>query len=249
MSFTVSSDFPTGTTGVVVFRRKEWLTSVAEGLIPPADVTATLAGTPPAIAQVLRPSQEEGVSPDFTYEVFIRLDGHNEMKGTLFLTDDCDLGTTIQFTTPADPALFVTKAEYEADLEAAGNPASQEDLDALEAVVDGIAADVIAAEDAITQEVSDRIADVNAEQARAEAAEAALDTRLDAEETASGILDTRLDTAEADITAVEADVDDILDGSAIGRIINTDDEGTTIFIGATTPTGMVTGDIWLDPTP
>jgi hypothetical protein len=63
VTFTVSSDFPVGTTGTVVFRRKEWLTSVAEGIIPPAEVTATI--TSHAISQALRPTTETGVSPSF----------------------------------------------------------------------------------------------------------------------------------------------------------------------------------------
>jgi hypothetical protein len=178
-TFHVTSEFPAGTTGSVTFRRKEWLTDAAGVLIPPADVVATLAGSPPAIDQVLRASQEAGVSPDFSYDVLINLDGHAEMKGVLFLTADADLGTAIQFTSPANPDLFVTKAEFEELVVATGDPASQADLLALEAVVDTDIANLDA-------EISRAEAAESAEVTRAEAAEDALDTRVTTLEGAGG---------------------------------------------------------------
>jgi hypothetical protein len=196
-TFHVTSEFPAGTTGSVTFRRKEWLTDAGGVLIPPADVVATLAGSPPAIDQVLRASQETGVSPDFSYDVLINLDGHAEMKGILFLTANADLGTAIQFTSPANPDLFVTKAEFEELVVATGDPASQADLLALEAVVDtdidNLDAEISRAEgaestltSALAAEVTRAEAAESAEVTRAEAAEDALDTRVTTLEGAGG---------------------------------------------------------------
>jgi hypothetical protein len=98
---------------------------------------------------------------------------------------------------------------------------------------------------ALKAEVDARIADVDAEQARAEAAEAVLDGRLDALEprmdTAEGdivALEGRMDTAEGDIVALEGRMD-----SAEGRL--DDLESLTVYIADVvtreTPSGAVDG--------
>lgn len=209
MTFTVSSDFPVGTTGTVVFRRKEWLTSVAEGIIPPAEVTATI--TSHAISQALRPTTETGVSPSFQYEVDLNIDGQTQMRGFMELTENSELSDVFNWTTPPNPDIFVLKSEFENLTEALGDPVSRTEFTALSGdvttVTAGLAAEITARGVDVDAEQTARIADVDAEETRATGVEAGLDTRVTTLEGASAGSDFVLDI-EADFGAVGDGVTD-----------------------------------------
>jgi hypothetical protein len=269
-SYNVIGEFAAGSVGNVVFRRRVWLNDNGT-LVPPQEVTATLAGSPPGFTQTLRATTETGVSPEgWTYEVFINLDGHEQLVGSMFLTDHSDLADVFQWEDVASPEFYATKGELSAFQVALGNPASQADLDTEEAAR-------IAADSALDTRLDTAESDLDTldlaldvETAARIAADTALDGRLDTEEAATIALDARLDTAEAELATIPTAVG-ATDGKMLqvasntyvlvdepsggtGRVINSDsDPGDTIYIGITEPTDppfdLEVGDLWIDTTP
>lgn len=197
-SYNVTGEFAAGSAGSVIFRRKVWLNDNG-ALVPPADVTATLAGSPPGFVQSLRATNETGVSPeDWSYEVIVRITGQDDLVGSMFLTANADLVDVFQYVAVDTGEFYATKGELSAfEAEVASGSASQAALDAEEAAR-------VAADSALDTRL-------DAE----EAATTSFDSRLDAEEALSITFDTRLDTAEADINTEEtarAAADTALDG-------------------------------------
>lgn len=261
-SYNVTAEFAAGSAGTVTFRRKVWLNDNG-ALIPPADVVATLAGSPPGFVQSLRATTEVGVSPEgWHYEVLINLTGHEELVGTMLLTAHSELADVFQWEDLSTPEFYATKGDLSGLTAAIGDPASSAELAAEEAARE--AAD-LAFEQAIGDEETARLA-----------GDAALDTRLDtAELTISGhttqIADheTRLDDLELlpelpdPVGESDGDILTIATNAwvvaapptgGIGAVINSDgDPGDTIYIGITEPTdppfALEVGDLWIDTTP
>lgn len=219
-TYHVTAEFPAGAAGTVYFERKEWLNDHG-AIVPPATDTAVLSGSPPEIDKVLRATSEDGVSPTFQYHVRIELTGQEEIIGRMDLTGNAELADIFQWTTPPLPDTFVTRAEYEVDQEALGNPASAAALAAevarAEAAEAGLATD-------LATEVTDRATDVDDEETRAL--------------TAEGLLDGRVGDLEAiPVSVVNSDGDP---GTTIyiGVTEPTDP-----------PFTLAVGDVWLDTTP
>jgi hypothetical protein len=264
-SYNVTAEFGAGSAGTVTFRRHVWLNDNGV-LIPPADVIATLAGSPPGFVQSLRATTETGVSPQgWSYEVIVDLDGQDQLVGSMFLTAAADLTDVFQYVAPEVGDYYATKGELTAfEAEVASGSASQAALDAEEAA--RIAADEALDTDLTTAEAA--IVTLDGRVDTHDTTLGTLDTRLDAEETATTAHDTRLDALEAlpelptpvgesdgDVLTIDTDgwiVAPPTGGAA--NIVNTDsDPGTTIYIGTVEPTDppydLEVGDVWLDTTP
>jgi hypothetical protein len=273
-SYNVTAEFGAGSAGSVTFRRKVWLNDNG-ALIPPADVTATLAGSPPGFVQSLRATNETGVSPeDWSYEVIVSLTGHDDLVGSMFLTAHADLVDVFQYVAVDTGEFYATKGELSAfEAEVASGSASQAALDAEESARisadSGLSASISAETTARAAADTTIAGTVTTEAASRASADSALDTRLDAEEAATIAHDGRLDALEllpelpdpdgetdGDVLTIDTDGWIVAPpaGGGTGRVINSDsDPGDTIYIGITEPTDppfdLEVGDLWIDTTP
>jgi hypothetical protein len=235
-------NFEAGTTGEVEFVCRYFRFESVGG----AEISAPFSQIEPIVSDAVVVSLPSGVDPDvvpfgWSYLVKIRVTGQNEYVAFLTMPmTDVNAVEVIVLEEPAVPDLYVLKSDFLDHLDAIGDPVSHAYVDTgdatLQAAIDAEtaraeAAEAAAATDAdidaavlvetnraeaaeaavagdLATEVTNRIADVDAEETRATGAEGTLTTNLAAEvtraTTAEGTLTTNL---ASEVTNRTADVD------------------------------------------